>query len=117
MLAAPERLSQAAVDLLETPENEIFLSAASCWEIAIKHQLGKLLLPGPPHDYVPDRMLASGVSGLPVEVRHAVAVAELPTHHRDPFDRLLIAQATLESMPILTADPQLRRYGIETIDA
>jgi PIN domain nuclease of toxin-antitoxin system len=62
-------------------------------------------------------MLASGVSGLPVEHRHALAVATLPPHHRDPFDRILVAQSMVESLPVVTADPILARYGIATIDA
>jgi PIN domain nuclease of toxin-antitoxin system len=62
-------------------------------------------------------MLTSGVTGLPIEHRHSLLVADLPWHHRDPFDRLLVAQATVESMPILTADTHLTLYGIETIEA
>jgi PIN domain nuclease of toxin-antitoxin system len=117
MLVSPEKFSKAALELLEGSEHELLLSAASSWEIAIKYALGKLALPEPPCDYVPDRVLESGVIGLPVEHRHALTVAELPSHHRDPFDRILVAQAIVESLPILTADPQLSRYEIETIGA
>jgi PIN domain nuclease of toxin-antitoxin system len=117
MLVAPERFSASAMELLENPDHQLLLSAASSWEIAIKYSLGKLPLPEPPVDYVPDRMLATGVLGLPVEHRHALFVAGLPAHHRDPFDRILVAQAIVESLPILTSDPQLARYGVETIAA
>ena len=117
MLVAPQRFSKSTLGILESPENELFLSAASSWEIAIKYQLGRLPLPEAPLDYVPDRMLASGVAGLPVEHRHALAVATLPPHHRDPFDRILIAQSIVESLPIVTADAILARYEIETIEA
>jgi PIN domain nuclease of toxin-antitoxin system len=117
MLVAPEKFSDSTLALLETSEHDLFLSAASSWEIAIKYAAGKLLLPQPPFEYVPDRMLESGVTGLPVEHRHALTVARLPLHHRDPFDRILIAQAMVESLPILTADSQFTRYGIETIPA
>jgi PIN domain nuclease of toxin-antitoxin system len=117
MLVAPERFSKATLELLESTENELFLSAASSWEIAIKYALGKLPLPEPPLEYVPDRMLESGVTGLPVEHRHALTVAKLPPHYRDPFDRILIAQATVESLPILTADPHLSRYDVVIIEA
>jgi PIN domain nuclease of toxin-antitoxin system len=117
MVAAPERFREPTLAIVESPDHELFLSAASSWEIAIKYGLGKLALPAPPVEYVPDRMLASGVTGLAVDHRHALAVARLPAHHRDPFDRILVAQATVESLPLLTADRQLRRYDIEVIEA
>jgi PIN domain nuclease of toxin-antitoxin system len=117
MLVAPEKFSPATLALLDSTEHELLLSAASSWEISIKYTLGKLRLPQPPLEYVPDRMMESGVTGLPVEHRHALAVAGLPLHHRDPFDRILIAQAIVESLPILTADPQLSRYPVEIIHA
>jgi PIN domain nuclease of toxin-antitoxin system len=115
MLVSPARFSRSTVEALENPDNELFLSAASSWEIAIKHSLGRLELPEPPSEFVPSRMARSGVIGLAVEHRHALTVADLPPHHRDPFDRLLVAQALVESLPILTADPQLSRYGVETL--
>ncbi len=117
MLVTPERFSESTREMLESSDHELFLSAASTWEIAIKYALGKLPLPAPPREYVPDRMLTSGVTGLAVEHRHSLLVADLPSHHRDPFDRLLVAQATVESMPLLTADPQLHLYDVETIEA
>jgi PIN domain nuclease of toxin-antitoxin system len=117
MLVAPERFSPSTVELLDSTEHELLLSAASSWEISIKYALGKLRLPEPPFEYVPDRMTESGVTGLPVEHRHALTVAGLPPHHRDPFDRILIAQAMVESLAILTADPQLSRYEVDVIDA
>src|SRR5215210_4290589 len=105
MTLAPERFSAAARALVETRHNTLYLSAASAWEIAIKHALGKLRLPELPVAYVPARVTALGVQPLPIELQHALHVATLPAHHRDPFDRLLIAQAQLEDLPILTADP------------
>ena len=116
MLSNPERLGEA-LEVIEDPASRLLLSAASSWEIAIKYALGRLPLPEPPSSYVPDRIRWSGVTPLPVEHAHALAVAELPAHHRDPFDRLLIAQARLEGVPIITADPQLRTYGVELIAA
>lgn len=113
MQALPERFSSNALRLVEDPENDLFLSTASSWEIAIKSGLGKLSLPMPPDDYVPDRMRSSGVIGLPIEHSHALQVASLPLHHRDPFDRLLIAQAQLERLTILTADRQLVQYEVQ----
>jgi PIN domain nuclease of toxin-antitoxin system len=113
MQVSPERFSDPAVELLQHPESELVLSAASSWEIAIKHAIGSLTLPIPPEEYVPSRMERSGVTALPIEHSHALHVASLPLHHRDPFDRLLIAQAQLERLPILTADRQLEPYDVE----
>jgi len=112
MQAAPERFSPHALELVRDLETELYLSAASAWEIAIKFALGKLPLPLPPARYVPTRMASSGVSGLPVTHAHALHVANLPLHHRDPFDRLLVAQAQLEELPILTVDRQLAAYDV-----
>jgi PIN domain nuclease of toxin-antitoxin system len=113
MLVAPERFSDPVREELEDPGVEVILSAASAWEIAIKYALGKLPLPAPPSSYVPVRMKSSGTIGLPVEHVHALRVASLPDHHRDPFDRLLIAQATVEKLPILSADRQFEAYDID----
>lgn len=109
---APERLAKAALDAVSDPANEVFLSAASAWEIAIKHSLGKLDLPLPPHVYVPQRLRENGFSPLPIRQEHALRVASLPLHHRDPFDRLLVAQAQTERLTIVTVDPQIRQYAI-----
>jgi len=90
MQAEPDRFSPETRKLLLDPSNELFLSAASSWEIAIKYALGKLPLPEPPSTYVPSRMQSSGVIGLAIEHAHALHVESLPSHHRDPFDRLLV---------------------------
>jgi len=113
MQASPERFSPTGLRHIEDPENELLLSAASSWEIAIKTALGKLSLPTPPPEYVPDRMRSSGVVGLPIEHSHALRVFSLPLHHRDPFDRLLIAQTQLEKLTLLTADKQLGQYDVQ----
>jgi PIN domain nuclease of toxin-antitoxin system len=117
MAAAPERLSSDARALVETTEHELFLSAASAWEIAIKHALGKLRLPEPPARYVPRRLGTLGTSPLAIEHAHALRVATLPLHHRDPFDRLLVAQAQVEDVPILTADSAFDAYDVSVIRA
>jgi len=110
----PQRLGDHLA-LLQDDGNELLLSACSAWEIAIKHRLGKLALPETPATYVPTRMSASGVTPLAVEHAHALGVAMLPDHHRDPFDRMLVSQATLERAPLVTADPQLRAYDVQQI--
>lgn len=114
---APERLSERSLAIVSDSSNELLLSAASAWEIAIKHALGKLRLPSPPGEYVPRRLETSGTTALPVELRHALHVATLPAHHRDPFDRLLVAQAQLERLPLISADPQLAAYDVEVLPA
>ncbi len=117
MQAEPERLASSARALIEDPGTDLVLSAASSWEISLKYAIGKLELPVPPPEYVPSRMRSSGVVGLSIEHAHALAVAGLPAHHRDPFDRLLVAQASVEGLPVLTADPQLASYPVEILRA
>lgn len=117
MISRPERFSAATRELLTDPGHELLLSAASSWEIAIKCALGKLTLPRRPDAVVPDWMTRSGVTAMPVHHSHALETANLPHHHRDPFDRLLIAQARLEDVPLLTADATLRGYDVTIIAA
>ena len=117
MQGAPERFNTHALGLVEDATVTLLFSSASSWEIAIKWGLGKLELPEPPEEYVPGRLRSSGVTPLPVEHSHALRVASLDQHHRDPFDRLLVAQALVEGVPILTADPLFSRYPIERIEA
>lgn len=116
MHAEPARLGPSLRALIEDETTELFLSPASSWEIAIKWGIGKLTLPEPPETYVPSRMLAAQVQSLPVTHSHALAVASLPDHHRDPFDRLLVAQSRIESLPLATADPLIKPYGIDVIE-
>ncbi len=117
MTSAPEKLSSAARALMEKADHELYLSAASAWEIAIKSGLGRLRLPEPPERYIPSRLLLTGVHALPIDCGHAARVASLPPHHKDPFDRLLIAQAQLDNLAILTADQEFNAYDVRTIAA
>lgn len=110
MQVSPERISAQVLDQLTDPENALFLSSASSWEIAVKWALGRLPLPQPPAEYVPRRLERQGVVGLPIQHRHALHTASLPPHHRDPFDRLLVAQAQLEELTLVTADNKLAAY-------
>lgn len=107
-----DRINKQGRDLLADGKQELYLSAASAWEIGIKAALGKLLLPESPLRYVPRRLTQQGIDPLPVLQQHALAVYELPMHHTDPFDRLLIAQAQLEDMVILTADNIFGKYKV-----
>ena len=111
---APE-LSPRARTAVGDAGNECFVSAASCWEIAIKVATGKLELDGTAERFIPQQMSVNGFRELPVEIRHALAVSRLPFHHRDPFDRLLVCQALSEDLAIVSADPIFRRYGVKRI--
>jgi PIN domain nuclease of toxin-antitoxin system len=111
----PARLSESTRRLLEDPDNEVLLSAVSSWEIAIKTVLQRLELPEPPTRYVPTRLKAMGLTPLPVEHAHALRVAQLPLHHRDLFDRLLVAQAQLENATVATGDPQFLLYDVDVV--
>lgn len=110
----PERLGES-LRLVQDERTELLLSAVSSWEIAIKYQLGKLPLPEPPERYVPERMRAIDAQGVALEHPHALAVAALPALHRDPFDRVLVAQALLLGLTIVTADPSVAQYAVPTV--
>jgi PIN domain nuclease of toxin-antitoxin system len=109
------RLSATARDRIEARESEVLLSVASIWEIAIKAGLGKLPLPSPVRTYVPQQMVENRIGLLPVALDHALEAGNLPHHHRDPFDRMLVVQARMEEMPIISADPALDQYGIDRV--
>lgn len=117
LIGEPGRLRPELLDELRDPRTRLLLSAVSSWEIAIKWALGRLPLPEPPETYVPSRMLGSGVDGLAIEHAHALRVTDLPGHHADPFDRMLVAQAQVESCPIVTVDPVFSRYDVTVVHA
>lgn len=108
------RLSGRAKTLLES-DAELLLSAASLWEIAIKVSLGRLTLAQPFDSFLPEQLSKNAVEILPITVAHLGAVATLPFHHRDPFDRLLIAQASVERTPVVSADAALDAYAVQRI--
>jgi PIN domain nuclease of toxin-antitoxin system len=109
------RLSRAARAIVGDGGNELLWSLASSWEIAVKLSIGKLALDRPLHRLFADLVSEQGVVVLPIGHQHCARVAELPLHHRDPFDRKLIAQAQQERVPILTADPKLAVYDVEIV--
>jgi PIN domain nuclease of toxin-antitoxin system len=109
------RLSDRARWAIEAPENRVFVSVASAWEIAIKAERGRLSLPMAAERYVPDLVRRFDFEVLDVRLAHALRAGALPIHHRDPFDRLLVAQAQLEDMPLVTADPAIGRYEVDVI--
>ena len=112
--AGDNRLSAAARRAIAEHEGSWGISAASVWEMAIKFGTGRLTLPAPAHDYVPERVRA-GLQILSVEWPHAAAVERMPFHHRDPFDRLIAAQALAERLAVVTRDSVFREYGVRVI--
>ena len=114
-LGAAKLLGTEAQDALTDPDNELFLSAASAWEISIKYGIGKLTLPDAPEIYIPQKLFSNGITGLAIEFPHVLQVHSLPLIHKDPFDRLIIAQAQIESLTLLTADPVMLSYKIDAL--
>ena len=112
--ATPEQLGDMT-SAIEDATTELLVSAASSWEIAIKYAIGKLPLPEPPDHYVPHLLRDLGASPLAIAHSHALAVAALPHHHRDPFDRMLVAQAQQLRVPIVTSDAALDAYDVEVL--
>lgn len=114
-LAGDERLRLRGRDLITDPAPDLLFSVASLWEIAIKHSLGKLPLSQPFADTFPSVLDRDRVQVLPIEARHLARLVELPHHHRDPFDRLIVAQVIAEGVPVLTRDGAFAAYPAETI--
>jgi PIN domain nuclease of toxin-antitoxin system len=114
-LAAAPELSPRAAQLFRHVDNEIFLSAASAWEIAVKHAAGQLVLPDRPERFVPAMRDERNIVSLPIDEESALHASRLPLLHRDPFDRLLVSQAIVHGMTILTPDAVISRYPARTI--
>ncbi len=112
MVAEPEQLTANARKLIVDPSSEVYLSVVSCWEIALKHSLGRLPLPEPPGEFIPLQRQAHGVESLPLDEESALHVARLPMLHHDPFDRMLASQAIVHGLVLLTPDKQVARYPV-----
>jgi PIN domain nuclease of toxin-antitoxin system len=109
------QLSKTAKAEIEDPANDIELSPASYWEIAIKIALGNYALPEPYQPFMERQIAANQFRVLPIEIRHTAVLTTLPHHHRDPFDRLLVAQALSEGVSIISGDPRLNAYGVTRV--
>ncbi len=107
-------LSENARDIIGNGNNELYLSSASGWEIAIKTGLGRLRLDDDPEIFIPDQLRVNSILALPVLLNHGLHVYRLPLLHRDPFDRMLVAQGQMEKMGIVTDDPLIKKYDVET---
>jgi PIN domain nuclease of toxin-antitoxin system len=114
-IAGDRRLSARARKLIADGRNELLLSAASGWEVTIKIGLGRIDLPTPIDQFLGEQLRLNGIEALPIQMAHALSVQRLPLLHRDPFDRMLVAQARMEKLSILTRDPQISQYDVETL--
>ena len=108
-------LPPRVVSAYQSADNEIFLSAVSVWEIAVKHAAGRLALPEPPHQLVPAERVRRGIASLGFDEESALHVTKLPALHRDPFDRMLVSQAIVHGMTILTPDALITQYPSRTL--
>ena len=109
------RLPAKAKTLLEARDNERLLSVASVWEIAIKASLGKLTFRKSLEEFIPEQIAINGFTMLDIAVAHALRVAQLPFHHRDPFDRMLVALCLAEGLPLVSSDDALDAYGVHRL--
>jgi PIN domain nuclease of toxin-antitoxin system len=109
------KASATARDTFLDPSNELLCSAVVGFEIAVKHNLGKLKLSEPPREFIDNRIRNNALTPLPITMAHAVRIASLPFHHRDPFDRLLVAQALEEDVPLLSGDEVLSEYAVRRL--
>jgi PIN domain nuclease of toxin-antitoxin system len=114
-VGSSEAIGDAGLEILSSGDEEIYFSAASSWEIAIRTKLGKFRLPEEPVSYVPRRLTEQGIRSLPVTQSHSLKVYDLPSHHHDPFDRLIIAQAIFEELTILTSDRIFAKYPVDVV--
>lgn len=114
-VAASPALGRRARSAIRNGRNECFVSVASGWEIAIKASLGTLKIEGALDRFLPEQLAANSFQPLPVDLKHCARVGVLPFHHRDPFDRLLVAQALEDDLAIVTADPVFAKYGVERV--
>lgn len=109
------RLSAAATNAIASTANKVLVSPASYWELAIKIAIGKYSLNEPYESFIEDQLATNGFQILEIEPRHTARLLEMPFHHRDPFDRLLVAQAMAEQIPLVSSDSQLDQYGIQRL--
>jgi PIN domain nuclease of toxin-antitoxin system len=114
-VGASRELSRKARTAIGSGRNECFVSVASAWEIAIKASLGRLKIEGALDRFLPEQLAANAFQPLPIDLDHCARVAGLPFHHRDPFDRLLVAQALEDDLAVVTADPVFAKYGVKRI--
>lgn len=109
------RLSKRAYEFIEKPSNTIYLSSVSFWEISIKSTLGSIQFPKKMESFIAEQISINSFEPLSINISHAVNIRDLPQHHKDPFDRMLISQSQIEDMPLITGDKLISKYKIELI--
>jgi PIN domain nuclease of toxin-antitoxin system len=114
-VSEPGRLTRQARQIIEDAGNQIVMSHVSAWEIVIKFNLGKLKLPERPSKFIPQQLAIASMTMLSIDLRHIFKSTDLPLLHKDPFDRLLVAQALVEGIPIISSDAMLQRYDVDVI--
>ncbi|MDN5761263.1 MAG: type II toxin-antitoxin system VapC family toxin [Microlunatus sp.] len=115
LAVSPAKLSEATLERVRDARQDLLMSTVSAWEISIKYANGKLPLASAPAEFVPELQRRLKLSVLPIELTHAIRAGALPPLHRDPFDRMLVAQAMTHGLPIVTVDPRIAAYGVEVI--
>jgi len=114
-ITSDERLSSRAMDLIGSHRNLLYWSVAGSWEVAIKYKLGRLVFENPPENLIPAELDRNQIDTLPIFNEHALLAGQLPLHHKDPFDRMLVAQAKSESLGIISDDPKLPLYDVDVL--
>ncbi|MCP4622221.1 MAG: type II toxin-antitoxin system VapC family toxin [bacterium] len=109
------KLSLSARETFVNPDNRVFLSAVSSWEIVVKYNLGRLPLPEPPEKFIPGRRKQHEIESLPLDEETTLHLAKLPDYHKDPFDRMIVCQALIHGLIILTPDEAVQKYPVRTI--
>ena len=109
------RMTDKVRKIIADSSNELFLSVASCWEMVIKMQTGKLKLTDDPGSFIPDQMYLNGIQGLAIQISHVLHTHKLPLYHRDPFDRIIISQSYVEQIPVITNDPLFEKYDVKVV--
>jgi PIN domain nuclease of toxin-antitoxin system len=112
---SPSMLSSASIEIIKNPNNELFVSIASLWEIQIKHQIGKLALQYSLKEMITMQQQVNQIQILPITFQHILTLETLPLFHKDPFDRLLISQAIAENIPIVSKDHNFHQYDVKHI--
>ena len=115
LISEPEKIPKSTLNLLQHSTHNLFLSTASVWEMSIKYELKKLLLPEKPEKFILTHVRANQIEFLPISFESAAVVHQLPSHHRDPFDRLLISQALHHKLVMVTTDVFIRRYEVDVL--
>ena len=114
-VADDPQLSSTAKEIIADPDNKIYFSIVSAWEIIIKSGTGNLSLPEPPEMYIPSRLISNQFETLSILLNHILQISRLETFHKDPFDRLLIAQSLIEDLPLISIDTLITKYPVKTI--